>query len=178
LQRQERAAAENEAREKEDIIGEIEQYFEKSVSQKDGGPEAEKKEPGRLDGEDKEPLLQKIETEQLTKEASTQQVKPALESMVFTQLASGLDELSGTLRSRLYDSTGNVMREMPIRDLLQTVQNTGGIFAIVLDGVITQRLVELSVQKGIKAIYGLRANPMPRKHSGIVLYTKEQGTQK
>ncbi len=178
LQRQERAAAENEAREKEDIIGEIEQYFEKSVSQKDGVPEAEKKEQGRSEGEDEGPLLQKIETEQLTKEASTQQVKPALESMVFTQLASGLDELSGTLRSRLYDSTGNVMREMPIRDLLQTVQETGGIFAIVLDGVITQRLVELSVQKGIKAIYGLRANPMPRKHSGIVLYTKEQGTQK
>ncbi len=178
LQRQERAAAESEAKEKEDIIGEIEQYFEKSGSQKDEVLEAEKKEPGKSESDDDDTLLQKIETEQLTKEASTQQVKPALESMVFTQLASGLDELSGTLRSRLYDSTGNVMREMPIRDLLQTVQNTGGIFAIVLDGVITQRLVELSVQKGIKAIYGLRANPMPRKHSGIVLYTKEQGTQK
>ena len=177
LQRQERAAAESEAKEKEDIIGEIEQYFEKSGSQKDEALEAEKKEPVKSEDDDGT-LLQKIEPEQLTKEASTQQVKPALESMVFTQLASGLDELSGTLRSRLYDSTGNVMREMPIRDLLQTVQNTGGIFAIVLDGVITQRLVELSVQKGIKAIYGLRANPMPRKHSGIVLYTKEQGTQK
>lgn len=100
----------------------------------------------------------------------------ALQSMVFTELSNGLNELNGTLRSRLYDSTGNSIKEIPIRELLPTVQNSSNVYAIVLDGVITQRLVELGLQKGIKAIYGVRANPMPKKHTDIVLYTKEQGT--
>ncbi len=101
--------------------------------------------------------------------------KPVLESMLFTLLGSGLEELSGTLRSRLYDTSGNVTREIPIRELLQTVQNAQDCYAIVLDGVITQRLVDLGIQKGVKAIYGVKANQIQRKQSDIVLYTKEDG---
>lgn len=106
---------------------------------------------------------------------NAQQGKPVLESMLFTQLGLGLDELAGTLRSRLYDTAGNVVKEVPIRELLQTVQSASNCYAIVLDGVITQRLVELGLQKGVKAIYGVRANQMQRRHPDIILYTKENG---
>ncbi len=119
--------------------------------------------------------LESIETEPIVAEVEHQ--KPVLESAVLTEYLTGLDALSGTLRSRLYDSTGNMLKEIPIRDLLSSVQSSQGAYAIVLDGVITQRLVELAVQRGIKAIYGLRANPMPKKHQGILLYTKEHGQE-
>jgi DNA primase len=101
--------------------------------------------------------------------------RPVLESMLFTQLGLGLDELSGTLRSRLYDSSGTVIKEVPIRELLQVAQSSSNCYAIVLDGVITQRLVELAIQRGIKAIYGVKANQMQRRHPEITLYTKEDG---
>ncbi len=101
--------------------------------------------------------------------------KPVLESMFYTQLGQSLEELSGTLRSRLYDASGNMIKGMPIRELLQAVQSSTECYAIVLDGVITQRLVDLSLQKGIRAIYGVRANQMQRKHPDITLYTKEGG---
>jgi hypothetical protein len=65
--------------------------------------------------------------------------------------------------------------EVPIRALLATLQDARGAYAVVLDGVITQRLVELSLERGVKAIYGIRANPMPRRHPELILYTKEQG---
>ncbi|MDE1860341.1 MAG: DNA primase [Candidatus Micrarchaeota archaeon] len=102
--------------------------------------------------------------------------EPALKSMLLTQLAGGLDELTGTLRSRLYDSAGNIIKEIPIRELLAGVEYTNGVYAIVLDGVITQRLVELAVQRNIKAVYGQKANTLTRKYPGIILYSKEQGT--
>lgn len=102
-------------------------------------------------------------------------MKPALESQVLAELGMGLEALSGSLRSRLYDNSGSVVKEVPIRDLLPSIQNSSSVYGIVLDGVITQRLVELALQKNIKAIYGLRSNPMQRKHPGIILYTKEQG---
>ena len=101
--------------------------------------------------------------------------KPVLESMFYDQLGQSLEELSGTLRSRMYDASGNMIKEMPIRELLQAVQSSGDCYAVVLDGVITQRLVDLSLQKGVKAIYGVRANQMQRKHPDIILYTKESG---
>ncbi|MGC8479495.1 MAG: DNA primase DnaG [Candidatus Micrarchaeia archaeon] len=115
--------------------------------------------------------------ESMKTDDATEHTKPALESVVLTEYLNGLEALSGTLRSRLYDSTGNMMKEIPIRDLLSSVQASNGVHAIVLDGVITQRLVELSIQKGVKAIYGIRANPMPKKHQEILLYTKEHGQE-
>lgn len=109
------------------------------------------------------------------KRRSEDDVKPALESVILTQLSSGLEELSGTLRSRLYDSTGNMIKEIPIRELLVTVQETDNVYGIVLDGVITQRLLELAQNKRIKAIYGIKANQLNKRYNNMVLYTKESG---
>lgn len=103
-------------------------------------------------------------------------VNPVLEAQVLSQISMSLDELSGTLRSRIYDNAGNVIKEVPIRELLSEVDYSKGAYAIVLDGVITQRLVELALQKGIRAIYGQKANPLTRKFHNITLYSKEQGT--
>lgn len=132
---------------------------------------------------DDEPYVQKIDSRayepasNLGKpEIRERPDKPVLEAQVLAQISGSLDELSGTLRSRLYDSAGNVLKEVPIRELLSEVDYSKGAYAIVLDGVITQRLVELALQKGIKAIYGQKANPLTRKFHDILLYTKEQGT--
>jgi DNA primase len=119
--------------------------------------------------------IPKIESQSITEKQAQQTDQPALQSIVLTELTNGLSELAGTLRSRLYDSTGNVVKEMPIRELLTEVQDSNGVYAIVLDGVITQRLVELAMQKGIKAIYGNRANQFQRRDKSMMLYTKEQG---
>ena len=32
-----------------------------------------------------------------------------------------------------------------------------------------------SLKKTVKAVYGIRANPMPRRRPELILYTKEQG---
>jgi DNA primase len=103
--------------------------------------------------------------------------EPVLKAIVLSQLAKALDELSNTLNARLYDSSGNIIynKDIPIRELIPTIQQTNNIYGVVLNGIITQRLVELALQKGIKALYGLRANPMPKRHPELIIYTKEQG---
>ena len=103
--------------------------------------------------------------------------EPVLKAIVLSQLAKALDELSNTLNARLYNSAGELIygKDIPIRELIPTIQQTNGIYGVVLNGIITQRLVELAQQKGIKALYGLRANPMPKKPADLIIYTKEQG---
>ena len=70
---------------------------------------------------------------------------------------------------------GNMIKEIPIRELLVTVQETDNVYGIVLDGVITQRLLELAQTKRIKAIYGIKANQLNKRYNNMVLYTKESG---
>jgi DNA primase len=127
------------------------------------------------EGAEGEASLPRIETTRITAPDTEPAVRPVLESALLGQLGMGLNELSGTLRSRLYAANGSVIKEVPIRELLSTLQDARSTYAVVLDGVITQRLLELALEKGIKAIYGVRANPMPRKHPELILYTKEQG---
>ncbi|MGC8647259.1 MAG: DNA primase DnaG [Candidatus Micrarchaeia archaeon] len=86
-----------------------------------------------------------------------------------------LDELHNTLRGRIYDNSGNLIVEVPIRELIQAMQDSSGAKVIVFDGIITQRLLDLANKKGINAIYGIRAGQISRVFNNIVLYTKEQG---
>ncbi|MEM0094878.1 MAG: DNA primase DnaG [Candidatus Micrarchaeaceae archaeon] len=122
-----------------------------------------------------EDLLPTMESQNASEvaESAQQQPKPALESIVLSELAKGLDELSNRLRCRLYDSSGNIIKEGPIRDIFLMINSTEKIYGIVLDGTITQRLVAVAEEKGVKAIYGLRVNPMPRRPPNIIIYAKE-----
>ena len=92
-----------------------------------------------------------------------------------TKLVGALNELRNTLRARLYSSSGEMVSEVPIRELFQTLQDSKEVNAVVFDGVITQRLVELAYQNGIKNIYGVRASQLSRKYEDMVLYTTELG---
>ncbi len=131
--------------------------------------------------EEKEPaIIDEVnfqESEEQEENGPEKSKEPVLQAIVLSQLAKALDELSNTLNARLYNNAGEVIygKDIPIRELIPTIQQTNGIYGVVLNGIITQRLVELALQKGIKALYGLRANPMPKRHPELIIYTKEQG---
>lgn len=86
-----------------------------------------------------------------------------------------LGELHNTLRGRLYDAKGNLISEVPIRELIQTIQDSDQIGVVVFDGIITQRLIELANKRGVRAVYGIRAGQVSRMFDDMLLYTKEQG---
>ena len=89
---------------------------------------------------------------------------------------SALGELHNTLRGRTYGANGELAEEVPIRDLVQKVQDSSGVSVLVFDGIITQRLADLAAKKGVKAIYAIRAAQITKPNAGMILYTKEQGT--
>ena len=108
--------------------------------------------------------------------ASQTQAKPASTGPTADpKFLASLEELHNTLRGRLYDANGNVLIEVPIRELIQTIQDTQGIGTIVFDGIITQRLVELASRQQVKALYGVRSSQLTRIAENMLLYTKEQG---
>ncbi len=86
-----------------------------------------------------------------------------------------LGELHNTLRGRLYDRSGNMVAEIPIRELIQRVQDTPETAVVVFDGIITQRFAEISNSAGLMAIYASRAGQLSRRFDNMLLYTKEHG---
>ncbi len=88
-------------------------------------------------------------------------------------LVKALNELKNTLRGRVYSKEGVVLSEIPIRELIQSVQDMKNVGAVVFDGIITQRLVDLAHAQGIKEVYGLRASQITRRYPDLMLYTAE-----
>ena len=86
---------------------------------------------------------------------------------------NALNELRNTLRGRIYNSKGELITEIPISELMQTVQDTKDARVIVFNGIITQRLTDLAHKAGVKAIYGIRTNQITRAYDDLFIYTKE-----
>ncbi|MGC8538143.1 MAG: DNA primase DnaG [Candidatus Micrarchaeia archaeon] len=86
-----------------------------------------------------------------------------------------LGELHNTLRGRLYREDGSIIEEMPIRELVQALQNAKDAYAVVFDGIITQRLVDLAYKSGVKEVYGIRSSYISRAYPDIGMYTTENG---
>ncbi|MFH0836082.1 MAG: DNA primase DnaG [Candidatus Micrarchaeota archaeon] len=78
-------------------------------------------------------------------------------------LKTVLKELEGSLRARLLDDKFNTVKEVPIREIMKTVEASESVHAIVLDGIVTQRLIDSAEQKGAAFIVGIRAGNVSRK---------------
>jgi 5S rRNA maturation endonuclease (ribonuclease M5) len=90
-------------------------------------------------------------------------------------LIKSLNELRNTLRGRIYSPEGAVLNEVPIRELIQTMQDMHGVGSIVFDGIITQRLIDLAHAQGVREVYGVRASQITRRYPELMLYTAEHG---
>ncbi len=78
-----------------------------------------------------------------------------------------LKELEGSLKAKLLDSEFNTTAEIPIREIMKALSDAKGVRAIVLDGIITQRLVDLAEQKGAEFVVGVRAGNISRKPQNV-----------
>jgi len=78
-----------------------------------------------------------------------------------------LKELEGSLKAKLLDAEFNTTSEIPIREIMKALSDATGVRAIVLDGIITQRLVDLAEQKGAEFVVGVRAGNISRKPQNV-----------
>lgn len=69
-----------------------------------------------------------------------------------------IEKLKGTLEAVLYDQTWAEVSRTKVKDLFSSLQSLekGKVFAVLFDGIITQRLLELAAEKGISLIIGAR----------------------
>ncbi len=97
---------------------------------------------------------------------------PSLSEAPQTLLAS-LGELENTLQARFYDADLKCVKEIPVRDMIKNLDAESSVYAVVFDGIITQRLADLAQSKGAQALVGIKLGNVFRKPASVLLHTKQ-----
>jgi DNA primase len=105
-------------------------------------------------------------------EAAQQAPSAPKPSEVPSPLLASLDELENTLRARFYNAELASTKEMPVREMMKSLEDEKGIYAIVFDGIITQRLADLAENKKIGILIGIKLGNVFRKPASVLIHTK------
>ncbi len=89
------------------------------------------------------------------------------------KILSDIKSLYGTLEAILYDQRWNTVERLPVRNLIDKLKNVseGSIYGIVMDGIITQRLLDAMKEKGIKLVIGAKLGNIVSKDPNIIVLT-------
>ncbi|GBE18561.1 DNA primase [archaeon BMS3Abin16] len=81
-------------------------------------------------------------------------------------------DLAGTFKAYLLDEESNIIKEVAVRDLASALQNSKeNVSVVIFDGVITQRLVEISSKKSVDYLIGAKMGNIVKKPAEIKLLT-------
>jgi len=94
-----------------------------------------------------------------------------------SRLKEVLTELNTTSKAKLLDEGGNALMEVQVAKLADTLKNEGArAKAVVLDGIITQRVLDLAVEKDITTVVGVKVGNVAKLPTNVTVLTKEDLT--
>ncbi|MBU0533094.1 DNA primase [Candidatus Micrarchaeota archaeon] len=114
-----------------------------------------------------QPKKEEIEKEQVPPPEPA--VKIAKEDLV-----KELEGLSNSLRARFYNGNLERVSEVQVRDVIKSLSDTKDVYAIVFDGIITQRLADLASKQGVKVLVGLKIGNVNKVPDNIEIIAKNK----
>ena len=126
--------------------------------------------------ESEEPVVEEKPKE--TKKARSLKGKKLITDKVLTPeqeaLRDMLLELSTTHNAKVLDADNNVIRQVAVKSLVNSLkEDEDEVAAIVFDGVISQRIIDVSSEKGIKTVVGTRKGNISKMPADVTIWTKE-----
>jgi len=83
-----------------------------------------------------------------------------------------LEKLSGRLKANIVGPDGDVMQELDVKDLTSTLKGfRKKVKAVVFDGVITQRLLDIAIEKGVQDVVGKKKGNVTNMPEGLNVWT-------
>ena len=145
---------------------EEESHSEPEAVEEERKPNGTKKErPPKTDNEEEKPAR----TLRGKKDRNTKTLSPEQET--FRDM---LLDMSSTHNAKLLSEDNTVIREVAVKSLVNSLkEDSDGIRSIIFDGVISQRILDVSAEKGIKTIVGTRKGNIGKLSADIVIWTKE-----
>lgn len=115
-------------------------------------------------------LRNKIPVEQAMNELFEKHLKeesqketPKSKGNELDKLKDYIQKLPGTLDAYLLDEKLNLKIKVSVRDLVDAISLTDDVKTVVFDGVVTQRLVDVAVERGIDCLVGIKIGNIAKK---------------
>jgi len=83
-------------------------------------------------------------------------------------------DMSSTHNAKLLGEDNSLIKEIAVKNLVNSLKDgTESISVIIFDGVISQRILDVSIEKGIKTIVGTRKGNITKMPADVTIFTKE-----
>src|SRR2546427_188677 len=83
-----------------------------------------------------------------------------------------LSQISGSSKARILNDNDSIAAEVPVRALVETLRTNRQARAVVFDGIITQRILDIASEIGMRSVVGMKMGTITKQPSGIEGYTK------
>lgn len=166
---------------------ELNDLSDDSTGKKDVDSGRPRKDKLRMD-EKRKPIIKKKEKDIKRKEMPVKKESPEekkkaekpakAESGLMNQEVSRyrdiLKTLSGTLKAMLLNSKGEVVQELAVRQLADTLKTPpGDIHAVVFDGIISQRLLDIASETKVKYLVGSKKGNLTKEPQNVLVMSKD-----
>ena len=142
---------------------------EDAEDERDDEPKDEKPRRGRTSKSDDGDEMKPARTLRGKKDRNTKTLSPEQEA-----LRDMLLDMSSTHNAKLLADDNSVIKEIAVKNLVNSLKDDAdGISAIVFDGVISQRILDVSIERGIKTIVGTRKGNITKMPAEMTIFTNE-----
>jgi hypothetical protein len=76
------------------------------------------------------------------------------------------------LKAVLLDENGKEIRTIPVRELTDEIKKGDNVSAVVFDGIVTQRLLDIANNKNVKEIVGIKLGNVVKMPKAVKVLTK------
>ena len=99
--------------------------------------------------------------------AALSRKEPLEEIETMGELAKLAKDLTGTLEAALLKKDGKQLGQVPVSELVDKLKEQSDVDIVLFDGIITGRLVDTAVERGVKTLVGERLADGVRVPSGL-----------
>ncbi len=83
-----------------------------------------------------------------------------------------LVQLGGSSTARLLDDSDIVLSEVPVRELVDTLKTKKNTRAVVFDGIITQRILDIAAEMNMHSVVGTKMGTITKQPTGVEVWTR------
>ena len=85
-----------------------------------------------------------------------------------------INELGSTSKAKIMGADLEIIKEVPVRELVNTLKaDAEGVTAVVFDGIITQRILDIASDKKIATIVGTKMGNITKQPAAVEVWSKE-----
>ncbi len=84
-----------------------------------------------------------------------------------------IEELRNSLEAVIFNSNMEVIARVPVSNLAEELKNMDGVKAVVFDGIVTQRIVDIASEKNVNLLVGCRISDIAKKPKDLKIMSFE-----